>query len=89
MRRWPAIRPQARRVLEIGTLGGYSTICIARALPEDGEIVTIEADVHHAGVAERNISRANLGAGTDFRWQLSGNNAAGTAAFQTMAVALL
>lgn len=50
----------AARVLEIGTLGGYSTIWMARALPESGRIVTIEADPRHAAVAEANIARAGL-----------------------------
>ena len=50
----------ARRVLEIGTLGGYSTIWLARALPADGRIVTLEADPHHAAVARANFARAGL-----------------------------
>lgn len=50
----------ARRVLEVGTLGGYSTICLARALPEDGQLVTLEVDPHHADVARANIARAGL-----------------------------
>lgn len=50
----------ARRVLEIGTLGGYSTIWMARALPEDGKIVTLEIDPRHARVAGENIARAGL-----------------------------
>jgi predicted O-methyltransferase YrrM len=50
----------ARRVLEIGTLGGYSTICLARALPEDGRLVTLEIDPHHAGVARENLRRAGV-----------------------------
>ena len=48
----------AVRVLEIGTLGGYSTIWMARALPKGGQIVTIEADSHHADVAQANFERA-------------------------------
>ena len=52
---------RARRVLEIGTLGGYSTIWMAQALPADGELVTLEYDPHHAEVAERNITQAGLG----------------------------
>lgn len=51
---------RARRVLEIGTLGGYSTIWIAQALPADGELVTLEYDPHHAEVARGNIARAGL-----------------------------
>ncbi|WP_421759792.1 O-methyltransferase [Devosia sp.] len=50
----------ARRVLEVGTLGGYSTIWMARALPKDGELVTLEYEPHHAEVAARNIAAAGL-----------------------------
>ncbi len=57
----------ARRVLEIGTLGGYSTICLARALPDDGRLVTLEADPHHAEVARRNIAGAGLAATVELR----------------------
>ncbi|MBN9361457.1 MULTISPECIES: O-methyltransferase [unclassified Devosia] len=48
----------ARRILEIGTLGGYSTIWMAKALPADGSIVTLEYEPRHAEVARRNIERA-------------------------------
>lgn len=51
----------ARRILEIGTLGGYSTIWLARALPTDGELISLEIDEHHAGVARANVGRAGLG----------------------------
>lgn len=50
----------ASRVLEIGTLGGYSTLWMARALPPNGKIVTIEANEFHAGVARQNIERAGI-----------------------------
>ena len=50
----------ARRILEIGTLGGYSAIWLGRALPDDGELVTIEIDPKHARVATSNIERAGL-----------------------------
>jgi predicted O-methyltransferase YrrM len=50
----------ARRILEIGTLGGYSTIWLARALPPEGRLVTIEADARHAEVARENITAAGL-----------------------------
>ena len=50
----------ARRILEIGTLGGYSTICLARALPEDGRLVSLEFDPRHAEVARANIAAAGL-----------------------------
>jgi predicted O-methyltransferase YrrM len=51
----------ARRILEIGTLGGYSTIWLARALPADGRLVTLEAVPRHAEVARANIAHAGLG----------------------------
>jgi predicted O-methyltransferase YrrM len=51
-----------RRVLEIGTLGGYSTICLARALPPDGHLTTLEYSPRHAEVARANIARAGLSA---------------------------
>ena len=50
----------ARRILEIGTLGGYSTIWMARALPEDGRLVTLELEASHAEVARSNIAHAGL-----------------------------
>jgi predicted O-methyltransferase YrrM len=50
----------ARRILEIGTLGGYSTIWLARALPPDGRLITLEFDPKHARVARANIARAGL-----------------------------
>ncbi len=50
----------AVRALEIGTLGGYSTIWIARALPPNGRLVTLEAAEKHAAVARQNIARAGL-----------------------------
>lgn len=50
----------ARRVLEIGTLGGYSTIHLARALPEGGSLVSLELDERYAGVARENIREAGL-----------------------------
>ncbi|MBA2811645.1 O-methyltransferase [Streptomyces sp. KM273126] len=51
----------ARRILEFGTLGGYSTIWLARALPEDGRLISFEYEVRHAEVARRNLDRAGLG----------------------------
>jgi predicted O-methyltransferase YrrM len=51
---------QARRILEIGTLGAYSSIWMARALPPDGKLVTLEADPTHADVARKNIRLAGL-----------------------------
>ncbi|MFE9805880.1 O-methyltransferase [Streptomyces sp. NPDC005548] len=50
----------ARRILEIGTLGGYSTIWLGRALPADGRLVTLEYDPRHAEVARGNLARAGL-----------------------------
>ena len=50
----------ARRILEVGTLGGYSTIWLARALPAGGRVVTLEREPRHAAVAADNIARAGL-----------------------------
>ena len=52
----------AKRVLEVGTLGGYSTTWLARALPADGVVVTLELEARHAEVARRNLERAALAA---------------------------
>jgi len=57
----------ARRILEVGTLGGYSTIWLARALPADGKLITLEIDPHHAEVARANLERAGLGSKVDVR----------------------
>jgi predicted O-methyltransferase YrrM len=50
----------ATRILEVGTLGGYSTICLARALPPGGCLVSLELDPHHAEIARKNIGQAGL-----------------------------
>jgi predicted O-methyltransferase YrrM len=50
----------ARTILEIGTLGGYSTIWLARSLPADGHLITLEANTKHAEVARTNITRTGL-----------------------------
>lgn len=50
----------ARRVLEIGTLGGYSTICLARGVGPEGSVVTLESDRRHAEVAQGNLDRAGV-----------------------------
>ena len=57
----------AARILEIGTLGGYSTVWLARALPKEGRLITIEADPGHAEVARSNIARAGLSHLVDLR----------------------
>jgi predicted O-methyltransferase YrrM len=57
----------ARTILEIGTLGGYSTIWLARALPPGGNLITLEASPKHAEVAAVNIARAGLGDVVDVR----------------------
>ncbi len=57
----------ARTILEIGTLGGYSTIWLARALPDDGRLVTLESDPKHAEVARGNLARAGLSEVVDLR----------------------
>jgi caffeoyl-CoA O-methyltransferase len=51
----------AKRILEIGTLGGYSTIHLARALAEDGSLISLEVDDRNAGVARENIAEAGVG----------------------------
>ena len=58
---------RARRILEIGTLGGYSTIELARALPADGKLISLEIDPHHADVARNNVAKAGLGDRVDIR----------------------
>jgi predicted O-methyltransferase YrrM len=57
----------ARKALEIGALGGYSSIWIARALPADGKLVTLEAVEHHASIARANVARAGLSDQVDIR----------------------
>jgi predicted O-methyltransferase YrrM len=57
----------ARTILEIGTLGGYSTIWLARALPPGGRLVTLEADPRHAEVARANVARAGHAGVVDVR----------------------
>jgi predicted O-methyltransferase YrrM len=59
-----AVARGACNILEIGTLGGYSTIWLARALPPEGRLVTLEAVPTHARVARENIKRAGFGEGT-------------------------
>jgi predicted O-methyltransferase YrrM len=56
-----------QRILEIGTLGGYSAICLAKALRDDGKLVTIERDAYHAEVARRNFALAGLSDRIDLR----------------------
>lgn len=57
----------ARRILEIGTLGAYSTIWLARALPADGQLITLESEPRHAKVASANLARAGLADRTQIR----------------------
>jgi caffeoyl-CoA O-methyltransferase len=57
----------ARRILEIGTLGGYSAINLARGMAEDGLLISLEIDEHHAEVARQNIERAGLGERVEIR----------------------
>jgi caffeoyl-CoA O-methyltransferase len=58
---------QAEKILELGTLAGYSTIWMARALPEGGKLVSLEVSPLHASVARKNIDRAGLSAKVDVR----------------------
>jgi caffeoyl-CoA O-methyltransferase len=55
-----ALLCNAKNILELGTLAGYSTIWMARALPKDGKLITLEYDPKHAAVAQKNIERAGL-----------------------------
>jgi predicted O-methyltransferase YrrM len=57
----------ARNILEIGTLGGYSTLWLARAVQAQGRVVTLEIDAHHAEVARDNFDRAGLGGAIELR----------------------
>jgi predicted O-methyltransferase YrrM len=57
----------AKTILEFGTLGGYSTIWLARALPDGGRLITLEAEPHNAEVARENIARAGLDGIVDLR----------------------
>lgn len=57
----------AKRILEIGTLAGYSTIWLGRGLPPQGKLITLEADPKHAEVARSNIARANFADGVEVR----------------------
>jgi predicted O-methyltransferase YrrM len=57
----------ATMALEIGTLGGYSTIWLASALPHDGRLITLERDARHAEVARANVARAGLGSRVEIR----------------------
>jgi predicted O-methyltransferase YrrM len=61
----------ARDILEIGTLGGYSTIWLARALPAGGRVVTLESDPKHASVARANLARAGLEESVELRLGLA------------------
>jgi predicted O-methyltransferase YrrM len=58
---------KARNILEIGTLGGYSTICLARALSPGGRLITLEYEPKHAAVARANIARAGLADAVEVR----------------------
>jgi predicted O-methyltransferase YrrM len=57
----------ARRILEVGTLGGYSAIWLGRALPDGGRLISLELDPHHAEVARANIARAGLASKVEVR----------------------
>ncbi len=62
-----ALMQKATRILEIGTLGGYSAIWLARALPDNGRLITLEADPKHAEVAKANIAHAGFANKVDLR----------------------
>jgi len=58
---------KAKKILEVGTLAGYSTIWMAKALPDDGRLISLEIDPHHAEVAKKNINRAGLSSKVEIR----------------------
>jgi len=58
---------KAKRILELGTLGGYSTIWMARALPENGKLMSLELDPKHAAVAQKNITDAGVAEKVEIR----------------------
>jgi caffeoyl-CoA O-methyltransferase len=58
---------KAKKILEVGTLAGYSTIWMAKALPDDGRLITLEIDPHHAEVARKNIDRAGFSPRVEIR----------------------
>ena len=62
-----AIACGAKKILEIGTLGGYSTIWLGRALPTDGHLITLELEQHNADIARQNIIRSGLDPMIDIR----------------------
>jgi predicted O-methyltransferase YrrM len=62
-----ALTKSAQRILEIGTLGGYSTIWLARALPSGGRLITLEFEPKHARVAQANLDRAGLSGKVEIR----------------------
>jgi caffeoyl-CoA O-methyltransferase len=62
-----ALLCNAKNILELGTLAGYSTIWMARALPKEGQLITLEYDPKHAAVAQKNIERAGLASQVDIR----------------------
>jgi len=62
-----AVIHNSRRILELGTLAGYSTIWLARALPADGRLISIESNASHARIAQVNIEKAGVGAKVEIR----------------------
>ncbi|MBS1597464.1 MAG: O-methyltransferase [Bacteroidetes bacterium] len=62
-----ALLCNAKKILEVGTLAGYSTIWLARALPKDGKLITLEIDPKHAAVAKKNIEGAGLSEQVEIR----------------------
>ena len=71
-----ALAVGATRILEIGTLGGYSGIHFARALPPGGKLITLELDTHHAEVARRNFDRAGVSDKVEIRVGRAGDRLA-------------
>lgn len=62
-----ALACNARKILELGTLAGYSTVWLARILPDDGKVITLEYDERYAAIARKNIDNAGVGSKVDIR----------------------
>jgi predicted O-methyltransferase YrrM len=75
----------ARRILEVGTRGGYSTIWLGRAIPASGKVITLEIDAHHAEVARRNMERAGLSDRVEIRLGAAAETLAAMVADRTAA----
>ena len=74
---------RAKRILEIGTLGGYSTLWMARAVGENGKVITLELEKRHAEIAQRNLENAGVAGWVELRVGLAAKSLAGLVAEET------